>query len=255
MAAPNAPSLERPPRPARSGRLPFLTTLLGGPFGLRSVLGLSPVPLPGSPEEVRDFFQRRLRLNLSIAFGMWAVVLVAVPLVIARDNQEDLERFLHQPGFPVHVITTLLLLSTVISLYRWRVSLRALQIIDFVAMITQSVSIAMAFIHTDVKWRPELAVLITMAAIHSLRAALVPTTAARSALLVKLASVPILMGTYYAYEHQPGAGYPGGLTMALMALVWCFVVGVAVTSISWVIYGLQLRVKEAAELGQYEREH
>lgn len=254
MAA-NAPSLERPPRSARSGRLPWLTTLLGGPFGLRSVLGMSPVPLPGSPEEVREFFQRRLRLNLSIAFAMWAVVLIAVPLVIARENQEELDRFLNQPGFPVHILTTALLLVTVVYLYRWKASLRMLQSIDFVSMIAQSVSIAMSFIHTAVKWRPELAVLIAMAAIHSLRAALVPTTAARSGLLVKLASIPILMGTYYAYEHQPEAGYPGGLTMTLMALVWCFVVGVAVTSISWVIYGLQLRVKEAAELGQYELEH
>jgi hypothetical protein len=255
MAAPIAPSPERAPRSARTARLPWLTTLLGGPFGLRSVLGMSPVPLPGSPEEIRNFFQRRLRLNLSIAFAMWAVVLIAVPLVIARENQDELERFLTQPGFPVHIVTTLLLLVTVVLLYKWRASLRVLQWIDFVSMIAQSVSIAMSFVHTAVKWRPELAVLIAMAAIHSLRAALVPTTAARSALLVKLASVPILVGTYYAYEHQPEAGYPGGLTMTLMALVWCFVVGVAVTSISWVIYGLQLRVKEAAELGQYELEH
>jgi len=253
MAAPTAPPTERAPR--SDARLPWLTTLLGGPFGLRSVLGMSPVPLPGSPEEVRDFFQRRLRLNLAIAFVMWAVVLVAVPLVIARDNPEELSRFLHQPGFPVHIVTTLLLLLTVAYLYRGRASLTVLQSIDFVAMIAQSVSISFSFIQTSVKWRPELAVLIAMAAIHTLRAALVPTTAARSALLVKLASVPILIGTYYAYENQPEAGYPGGLTMSLMALVWCFVVGVAVTSISWVIYGLQLRVKEATELGQYELEH
>nr|MDQ2643754.1 serine/threonine protein kinase [Myxococcota bacterium] len=255
MAAPNAPSPERPPRSARGGRLPFLATLLGGPFGLRSVLGMSPVPLPGSPEEVRDFFQRRLRLNLSIAVGMWIVLLVAVPLVIARDNHEEVARFLTQAGFPAHLVTTLLLLVTVLCLYRFRASLRVLQSIDFVSMVAQSVSIAMSFVHTAVKWRPELAVLIAMAAIHTLRAALVPTTAARSGLLWKLASIPILVGTYYAYQDQPGAGYPGGMTMMLMALVWCFVVGVVVTSISWVIYGLQLRVKEAAELGQYELEH
>ena len=112
---------------------------------------MSPVPLPGSPEEIRNFFQRRLRLNLSIAFAMWAVVLIAVPLVIARENQEELERFLTQPGFPVHIVTTLLLLVTVVLLYRWRASLRVLQWIDFVSMIAQSVSIAMSFVHTTIK--------------------------------------------------------------------------------------------------------
>jgi hypothetical protein len=239
---------------ASPDRLPWLTTLLGGPLGFRSALGMSPVPLPGSPEENRGFYQARLRLNLLISACLWSTVIIAVPVVIGLDNQRELQRFLQAPGFVVHVATTVSLLVLVVSLYRARASLVVLQWIDFSATVLQSMSVAAALIHTPVKWRPELAVLITIGALHSLRAAIVPTTAARSAVLAKLAGIPLLIGTYYAYEMQRDAGYPGGLTMALMAGIWCLVITVVVSSISWVIYGLQLRVKEATELGQYELE-
>ena len=49
-------------------------------------------------------------------------------------------------------------------------------------------------------------------------------------------------------------GFLGEVAMALMAGIWCLVITVVVSSNSWVIYGLQLRVKEATELGQYELE-
>ena len=237
-----------------SDRPPWLTTLLGGPLGFRSVLGMSPVPLPGSPAENRAFYRGRLRLTLLIAGCIWAVVIIAVPIVIGSDSHSELERFLRAPGFVVHLTTTLSLLALVVYLYRARPSLSALQWMDFVATCLQSVSVAAALIHTPVKWRPELSVLIAIGALHSLRAATVPTTAARSAILSMLAGIPLLMGTYYAYQTQPEAGYPGGLTMTLMAAIWCLVITMVVTSISWVIYGLQLRVKEATELGQYELE-
>jgi uncharacterized protein YhhL (DUF1145 family) len=84
----------------------------------------------------------------------------------------------------------------------------------------------------------------------ALRAALVPSTRARTVRLGVLASIPAMLVAVVPH-FIPGMEQ-GGATMIGFASAWCMV-GVTISaSISGVIFGLRRQVRQAERLGQYE---
>jgi serine/threonine-protein kinase len=97
----------------------------------------------------------------------------------------------------------------------------------------------------------EFAALLVLVFLLVLRAALLPSAPARTALIGVLCSVPVLMGAHHLASRSPPIGLvtPALLTMGMG--VWCLAATGATTVVSHVIYGLVTQVRQAQQLGQY----
>lgn len=90
----------------------------------------------------------------------------------------------------------------------------------------------------------------------AVRAALVPSSPRRTAIVTLVVGAPQVLSTLLVYGNDGGlvwraldsAAYPW--MPATSAMIWGFVV-ITCTVISWVIFGLRAEVREARRLGQY----
>lgn len=85
-----------------------------------------------------------------------------------------------------------------------------------------------------------------------LRAALIPSTPARTALVGALTSVPLILAAYrIALAEQQLASWQSPLIIALAATCWCLALTGSTTLVSRVIYGLHREIRQVRRLGQY----
>jgi serine/threonine protein kinase len=100
--------------------------------------------------------------------------------------------------------------------------------------------------------RPEMFVLFLISTLTIIRAAMVPSTARRSAWVTAVAQAPLLVSTYLYYlAHPRPAPMPSalGFTLSAAALSSCTVIVTA--TVSRTVHRLRERVREAMQLGQY----
>jgi serine/threonine-protein kinase len=101
-------------------------------------------------------------------------------------------------------------------------------------------------------FRLDLAISLVNAHVLVLRAALVPTSPRKTAVMGVLASIPVVLTTSYMQsmtERPPWA--PTAVLGILPTMIWCAVTIISTTVMSFVIYGLRQKVEAAMELGQY----
>jgi eukaryotic-like serine/threonine-protein kinase len=94
--------------------------------------------------------------------------------------------------------------------------------------------------------------LLVAALLLSVRAALIPSPASRSALVGILTGGPVTWAGYALASRDPGLQAP--LTPQLATVIvgaWCMALSAATAQISKVIYGLQREIASARKLGQY----
>jgi serine/threonine-protein kinase len=105
---------------------------------------------------------------------------------------------------------------------------------------------------SDAPYRPELVMSLALGHFLVLRAAVVPSTWKTTTVLGMVVEAPMVFAAWYVHSRNPvlsGFLTPSGAAAA--AAVWAGLT-VAVTSlISYVIYGLQQRIRAAMQLGQY----
>jgi serine/threonine-protein kinase len=217
------------------------TTTLAGRLSLRA---------PIANEEERALFQRRLALAAAIvfmlAFGFYAVQFVST-LIIAPDR---LLQIIGTPSGIVQLTTSCACGSLWLILRRGKRSVIALSAIDFVAFTALCCGWAAMIIRIDRAGRPEMIGLMASTFTLVVRAAFIPSTPARTALLGATSLGPLLPVAWSIYHgHSPGNTSP--LPPEVHLGIWILLCVAATTAISYVVHGLRVQVRKAMQLGQY----
>lgn len=200
----------------------------------------------------RGFLQTRLSLFaglLALLFGLATTISLVVQKALA----------LTSPSSPVAWWGAQFgVVSILVGVWLYcrfgRPSARVLAVLDAVAPIKMGLGTVAMIQGVPTMFRPELSVVLGMTHVLVARAALVPSTASRSAVIGTLASLPIVAGTYLAYRTDPHPILGSASAFALVTAVWLTLAVVSTTVASRVIYGLQREVRKAEKLGQYTLE-
>jgi serine/threonine-protein kinase len=97
----------------------------------------------------------------------------------------------------------------------------------------------------------EFALLLGFVFLLVLRSALIPSTAAWTAIVGVICAVPVWLGSYSLAKTSPATEVVTTPLIGIALAVWCTMATIATTVVSHVIYGLVSQVREAQHLGQY----
>jgi serine/threonine-protein kinase len=205
---------------------------------------------PIASEAERALFQRRLALSAFVVFvlglGFWLVANVSVAIVAP-------EKLAMVVGLRTSQIQ---LVTIVFSMVIWLVARRGKPKRDVLDALDAITAFGLCLGWTlmiareaTVGVRPESIALLACTYTLVVRAALLPSTPARSALISAISFAPLVPVTNRLYA----AGIPDLMPLPPWAYVaiWAGLGVAATTVISYVIYGLQLQVRKAMQLGQY----
>jgi eukaryotic-like serine/threonine-protein kinase len=224
----------------------------GRRFGLSSILSLGLVP--GSPEEVRAFQQRRLSLFVGGVCALWAFALAldTIAALIVGIPREFDSRFAI-PEFWLHAGATIALGLLFLFLRSGARKSTTLNVVDAATVAVLASVFGVIVTGTPARYRPEVFMVLGCTHVLVLRATLVPSAASRSAVLAAFAFSPILLATYSAHGHstQGGASDQPPLAYTMVVLVWSLIAVVVTSLISRILFGLHDAVRKARRLGQY----
>jgi hypothetical protein len=211
---------------------------------------LDAVPL--DTEEARAFLQHRFS-----KLGKWAFLIGCLAFLMAIGLIGEIQWFMSPYGF-----TNLALLAELGAVWLvcgmpLRIPTLWLRVIDTGVVIgTSVVGVVMTGVVAPVPnaeipaaWQvPALLLNIVL----YFRAALIPSTPRRTAVLGTIGAAIIVIGSYLYFVHRLGIADPRPLrVMAGSVAIWCAVAVAGSTLASHVIFGLRKRAREAAQLGQY----
>jgi serine/threonine-protein kinase len=210
--------------------------------------------VPGSPAEARAFLQRRVALYTGMALGLWGLAtLVDAFIRVPRLFLPGKSFF--GPILGLEVLCTLLLGGLYLGTRRGERPLGFLHAVDAGGTLVQALLLTFVIGMEAARVRPEFGALLGLAHILVARAAVVPSTPARTAAIAAAAGIPIVSAVAYVYVRDPLPAYlPPFWIPVLGAAVWMLMAGLSSTIISRVIYGLQQQITEALQLGQYRLE-
>ncbi len=205
---------------------------------------------PVNTEEGRTLLQQRLATMLFVVFvlgfAFWLLQLLTTVLGIVGTFHDIFAT--HSVGWQLGTIFGALGLSLVVR--RGRPGVIFLDYADAISTVLICWGWTI-MVHADGLniQRPELVALLAISYTLALRAALVPSTAARTALIGVLAMVPLLPATLDIHRHTDAPGVPMGLTVYVA--IWASIGIACISTISYVIHGLQRQMRRALQLGQY----
>ncbi len=207
-------------------------------------------------EEGREFLQRRVSYYLGMVSLLWLAVGVTSVVsawvfwpAIFEASDSELSGAVHYAG-------TFGLIGCWLLSRRGRQSLMALNVWDAATTIAQAVVMSLVMHATDLRYRPDLNMALGLSCTLIGRAAIVPSRGRRTLLIGSVASLPILLATYFTHANLSSAErlMPPPVAVTQIATWLVFSVLVSAT-ISKTIYGLTSRVRAAARLGQYTLQH
>ncbi len=207
--------------------------------------------IAGTPDEQRDYVQKRLRAYLGLMGGLWTFLFVGVGAL--RVFTEVALRELTPIEVAAWGGTCGALWLGVLALRSPR-SLSVLELVDTASILVQAVGIAALVYVARANFRPDLAALLGLSYFLIGRAAVVPSTPRRTLALGVAALVPLPIAGWLLFDRQPVPGLAGPTTIVFVSLLWGTLAIVTSTTISRIIYGLERRVREASRLGQYTLE-
>jgi hypothetical protein len=211
---------------------------------------LDAVPLDTA--EARAFLQHRLS-----KLGKWSFLIGGLAFLMAIGLIGEIQWFMSPYGF-----TNLALLAELGAVWLvCRMPLRIptlwLRVIDTAVVIGASVvGVVMTGVvapapdaEIPAAWQVPALLLNIML---YFRAALIPSTPRRTAVLGTIGAAIIVIGSYLYFVHRLDIADPRALrVMAGSVAIWCAVAVAGSTLASHVIFGLRKRAREAAQLGQY----
>jgi eukaryotic-like serine/threonine-protein kinase len=201
-----------------------------------------------TPEAI-SLLQARLALiarTLFVMIGVAALVFTALPAGSPRVYVSRYAWWLPQ------AVAEALLAAAWLYCRSGQRERRVLLAIDVCLPLFVCTTLAWLMQGVPVPFRPELTIEIVATHILVARAALVPSSPRRTAVIGALASVPIAVGTFVLYSVTGGA--PGELSpriCVVVILVWSTFAVISTGITSRVIYGLRKEVRAAQHLGQY----
>ena len=222
------------------------TTTIASAFSLRA-------PIAG--EEERIVFERRLSFTLALvatlAFGFWLIQLASAMIVAPA----HVVHLFTKPTSQIHLGIVAGTYLVAFAVRRMKLSSRVLDWVDSTTTVAVCFGWA-AMIHIEDGMMParesraEMVVLLASSFTLATRAALLPSTTLRTAVLSTLGLLPIVPLTISIYAHDaPSKAWPIG--PAIYAGTWATIGIACTTTISSVIYGLRQEVRKAMQLGQY----
>jgi serine/threonine-protein kinase len=197
-----------------------------------------------------SLLQSRLRMFHLIIFGLAGSLLLASLIVNALRGRAPTgslaNAYLLHGGIVAVVGVSWFVLGA------RRLSSFALQVLDAASLCVIGLLVAGILVLNDVRYRPELSMLLGLAHVLVGRAALVPSTALRTTMIGLVTLQPIILATYFALSRHAIPDWLGPPRASVsMAIVWALlIVGLSVVT-SRVIYGLRRKVQQALQLGQY----
>ena len=205
---------------------------------------------PIATEAERALFQRRLALSAFVVFllatGFWLIANASVAIFAPH----MLAAVLTDRSTTMHAATLVFAMVVWGFTRRGKPSRQVLDLLDAVMTFGLCLGWAIMIAHEpNIGIRPESIALLACTYTLVVRAALIPSTPARTALLSALSFAPIVPVTLHLYA----AGIPDRMPLspAAYAAIWASLGVGATTVISYVIYGLQLQIRKAMQLGQY----
>jgi len=216
------------------------------------VLGF--VSVPGSPEEVRALLQRRVALTLALTSVLWLVMLVLDFLTQVTSHQGWSAAGHVRTG--TYAFMALLLGTVWLVCRRGSHRLPILGTIDATTAVGQGVALGGLLLAFDARALPAYGALLALSQVLVARAALVPSRAARTSVVGALAAIPIVVGaviSQHGVSDLPSYLPPIG-KLGVDTGLWCAIVVLTSSVISFVIYGLHERARAAQQLGQYTLE-
>jgi serine/threonine protein kinase len=210
--------------------------------------------VPIANEEERALFQRRLALTgfivFALSFGFFVVTLVSVAIVAPS----HVPHLFTEHSSQIHLATSLASLVVWLSIRRGKPSVNRLSAADMGLAIGICLGwSAMAIAGIPLPQRPEMIALLASSFTLVVRASLIPSTPARTAVLGFMSFAPLVFMTHglYANNVNPPSIQQWGLPPAIDVSIWGALGCAATTVISYVIYGLRQQVRKAMQLGQY----
>lgn len=154
------------------------------------------------------------------------------------------------PRSIVHGLGVLLIGAIWLTARRSGVAVSWARRADWAALMLLGAVVGGMVLLSDPAYRPELVMSLALSHFLVLRAAVVPSTWKTTAALGSLSELPLVGAAWYTHRYG-AAGAISPASAAAAASVWALLT-VSVTSlISFVIYGLHRRVRDAMQLGQY----
>lgn len=207
--------------------------------------------VPIASEDERMQFQMRLSRVLLIIFGMAFGFFVVQLFVFTVLFPHLTAMAFTSRSLQVHLGAAFVALALGVWLRRGARTARVLDVVDIIStlVICAGWALTIFYDHEASARNSQLIALLATSYTLATRAALLPSTPARSALLAVGATLPVLP---VAYVTQSVHGHGGDAVV--FASIWGLVGIACTTSISYVIYGLRLQVQQAMQLGQYRLE-
>jgi serine/threonine-protein kinase len=222
--------------------------------------------VPGSPEEVRAFLQRRARIYLGFSAVFWTVAWVVTTLLTLLTRAEDALVGSGATRMVLHLGWALVFGGLWWAARRGERSMRWLMVVDLASMVFQGVVIGALIVATLplIRYRPDILFILGVTHVLVARAAVIPSGTSRTVLVGILACVPVCIAVFIVYQRAFAAGiavsnfYPGDTSTPTLYLLWAIVycsMSIALsTFVSFIIFGLQRAVQQARQLGQYTLE-
>jgi serine/threonine-protein kinase len=219
--------------------------------GKTTSVGRLSLRAPIANEEERALFQRRLALTGAFVFflaGGFYVVQLAVLAVLAPQH---LVHLVTRPAPVIHLLTTLSAGALWFVLRRTKPSVAILSTLDSVGFSALCIGWAvMISAGIQTANRPETVALLASTYTLVMRAAFIPSTPARTALVAVAGFAPLVPITIILYrgvelplvDPMPPVGY---------VAIWSALGITATSAISWIVHGLRVQIRKAMQLGQY----
>jgi serine/threonine-protein kinase len=206
---------------------------------------------PIATEEEHALFERRMRLASAVifvlAFGFWVIATTSIAFVAPEKLPMQITSW---PALVQLGTTAYALLVWAVVRTRRR-SPVVLDVLDVVTAIGLCIGWTLSVVHAPMRSaRPEMIALLACSYTLVTRAALIPSTPARTAALGVLGLAPVIPVTALFYARYPiDVALP--LSPAAYIAIWAALGVAATTVISYVIYGLRMQIRKAMQLGQY----
>jgi serine/threonine-protein kinase len=205
-------------------------------------------------------------MYLGLVSSIWGAAWVLSTTLAMLTTPEDVTGRVHAVRIAAHLLMVLAMLALWRAARRKERSTRWLTNVDLATALLQGFFVAVLMIGMIplIRYRPDVICVLGLTYVLVARAALLPSTAPRTALLGILSALPtccaVLVAYQFAYAHGTAVAqfYPGDTSTPIVFFFWSLLyasLSISLsTFVSGVIYGLQRAVQNARQLGQYTLE-
>jgi eukaryotic-like serine/threonine-protein kinase len=219
-----------------------------GRRGRREPVRIANAVVSTSASELPSLLQERLglvaRLRAVLLSALW---LGGLASTIWLDNAREF-----RPILVLGLVAIGLSGSCGVLLARKQLGLGALKVFDVAIPVVLATSVSVTIGISTLAHTAVFGSLLWLMMLLTVRAALVPSPASRTALIGAAATLPLVFTAYHSARLDPALPrFFSPLGFAAGAAVWSVLLTIATTVTSRVIYGLERDVRRARQLGQY----